>query len=146
MRVNFWQRLRSGFYCQNQNALNYECQYLLRMYCFLLTATASAENCSCTEASTFSFINLKITCNSIHHIKHALLVKDGVPNLRNEDVEIVETNDTPPPVPDAPSRIPYATPIHEEEEDDTQSIHKSKYIEVIRIIILVNIRNITCFY
>ena len=80
--------------------------------------------------------------NSIHHILYALLVKDGVPNLRNEDVEIVETNDTPPPVPEAPSRIPYATPIHEEEEDDTQSIHKSKYIEVIRIIIV----NITCFY
>ena len=83
--------------------------------------------------------------NSIHHILYALLVKDGVPNLRNEDVEIVETNDTPPPVPEAPSRIPYATPIHEEEEDDTQSIHKSKDIEVIRIII-VNISNITCFY
>lgn len=59
------------------------------------------------------------------HFKYALLVKDGVPNLRNEDVEIVETNDTPPPVPDAPSRIPYATPIHEEDEDDTHPINKS---------------------
>lgn len=53
------------------------------------------------------------------------IVKDGVPNLRNEDVEIVETNDTPPPVPDAPSRIPYATPIHEEDEDDTHPINKN---------------------
>lgn len=98
--------------------------------------------------STLQYINLKnciFWLNSIHHILYALLVKDGVPNLRNEDVEIVETNDTPPPVPEAPSRIPYATPIHEEEEDDAQSIHKSKDIEVIRIII-VNISNITCFY
>lgn len=61
------------------------------------------------------------------HFKYALLVKDGVPNLRNEDVEIVETNDTPPPVPDAPSRIPYATPIHEEDEDDTHPINKSTF-------------------
>lgn len=62
----------------------------------------------------------------IHDIMF-VLVKDGVPNLRNEDVEIVETNDTPPPVPDTPSRIPYATPINEEEEDFPHSINKSSY-------------------
>lgn len=42
----------------------------------------------------------------------------NVPALRTEEVEIVDTNDAPPPVPDTPNRIPYATPpIHEEEDE-----------------------------
>lgn len=80
------------------------------------------------------------------HFKYALLVKDGVPNLRNEDVEIVETNDTPPPVPEAHSRIPYATPIHEEDEDDTHSINKSTtFFLVLNYFHLLNLYRIQSF-
>ncbi|XP_076452337.1 short transient receptor potential channel 7-like [Babylonia areolata] len=51
-------------------------------------------------------------------------VKDGHANLRGgEDVEVWDptADDTPPPpVPDTPSRIPYATPPIAEEEDEDQ--------------------------
>ncbi|KAL8607311.1 hypothetical protein ACOMHN_039461 [Nucella lapillus] len=50
-------------------------------------------------------------------------VKDGHANLRGEDVEVWDptADDTPPPpVPDTPSRIPYATPPIAEEEEEEQ--------------------------
>ena len=57
------------------------------------------------------------------------VVKDGHANIRGEDVEVWDPtadDGPPPPVPDTPSRIPYATPpIEEEDEDDQQSDRKS---------------------
>ncbi|KAL5019007.1 hypothetical protein ScPMuIL_004729 [Solemya velum] len=44
-------------------------------------------------------------------------VKDGVHNIRAEEVEILDV-DSPPPPPEAPCRIPYATPPIREDEDD----------------------------
>ena len=56
-------------------------------------------------------------------------MKDGHANLRGEDVEVwdpMADDGPPPPVPDTPSRIPYATPpIAEEEEEDQQGDRKS---------------------
>lgn len=44
-------------------------------------------------------------------------VKD-VANIRAEEIELFETPpDGPPPVPETPSRIPYATPPIPEDED-----------------------------
>jgi hypothetical protein len=48
----------------------------------------------------------------------SIFIVVNIPNLRSDEVEIVETNDAPPPIPDTPNRIPYATPpIHEEDDD-----------------------------
>ncbi|KAL8623911.1 hypothetical protein ACOMHN_054252 [Nucella lapillus] len=56
-------------------------------------------------------------------------VKDGHANLRGEDVELwdpMADDGPPPPVPDTPSRIPYATPpIAEEEEDESSGDRKA---------------------
>ncbi|XP_033739855.1 short transient receptor potential channel 3-like [Pecten maximus] len=53
----------------------------------------------------------------------------GGPNIRSEEVEIADMNDTPPPVPNAPNRIQYATPptIHEDEEEGVHMNSKSTY-------------------
>ncbi|XP_076459396.1 short transient receptor potential channel 7-like isoform X2 [Babylonia areolata] len=57
-------------------------------------------------------------------------VKDGHANLRGEDVEIWDPtaeDGPPPPVPDTPSRIPYATPpIAEEEEEEGHGDRKDR--------------------
>lgn len=48
-------------------------------------------------------------------------VKDGHGNLRGEEVEIWDPTaegEPPPPLPDTPSRIPYATPPIAEEEEE----------------------------
>ncbi|KAK7491231.1 hypothetical protein BaRGS_00017502 [Batillaria attramentaria] len=50
-------------------------------------------------------------------------VKDGHTNLRGEEVEIWDPTvdgEPPPPVPETPSRIPYATPPIAEEEEEPQ--------------------------
>lgn len=59
------------------------------------------------------------------YFKYVFLVKDGVFNLRNEDVEIVEINDIFFLVLDVFSRILYVMFIYEEDEDDTYFINKS---------------------
>lgn len=59
------------------------------------------------------------------YFKYVFLVKDGVFNLRNEDVEIVEINDIFFLVLDVFSRILYVMFIYEEDEDDIYFINKS---------------------
>ncbi|XP_012943366.1 uncharacterized protein LOC101855595, partial [Aplysia californica] len=54
--------------------------------------------------------------------------KEGHGNIRAEEVEIWEPQDgPPPPVPETPSRIPYATPPIPEEEDDPKSSFNKSY-------------------
>ncbi|XP_059156506.1 short transient receptor potential channel 7-like [Physella acuta] len=53
---------------------------------------------------------------------------DGHGNVRAEEVEIWDPtapDGPPPPIPETPSRIPYATPPIPEEEDDIKSHHRS---------------------
>lgn len=59
------------------------------------------------------------------YFKYVFLVKDGVFNLRNEDVEIVEINDIFFLVLDVFSRVLYVMFIYEEDEDDIYFINKS---------------------
>lgn len=65
------------------------------------------------------------------YFKYVFLVKDGVFNLRNEDVEIVEINDIFFLVLDVFSRILYVMFIYEEDEDDIYFINKSIFFFII---------------
>uniref|UniRef100_A0A8W8LBT2 Ion transport domain-containing protein n=1 Tax=Magallana gigas TaxID=29159 RepID=A0A8W8LBT2_MAGGI len=70
-------------------------------------------------------LDLKVEDTSYSDIMQRLVKRYLFKMERAKDEKEIETNDTPPPVPDAPSRIPYATPIHEEDEDDTHPINKN---------------------
>ncbi|VDI51110.1 Hypothetical predicted protein [Mytilus galloprovincialis] len=73
-----------------------------------------------TEETTYTEIMQRLVKRYLFKLERARDEKEmvNVPALRTEEVEIVDTNDAPPPVPDTPNRIPYATPpIHEEEDE-----------------------------
>lgn len=73
------------------------------------------------------------------YFKYVFLVKDGVFNLRNEDVEIVEINDIFFLVLDVFSRILYVMFIYEEDEDDIYLIKVYFFFIILDYFYLVNL-------
>ena len=71
-----------------------------------------------------------------------MTVKDGHANIQSGDVEVWDPtldDSPPPPVPETPSRIPYATPpiAEEDEQEDRVADRKSGKRDTPRNILVV---------